>query len=333
MGKAYIAVAEEGDTIFSNPAGLGEIDAFQFTSMAGNVMEDVHYTMLGGVYPLGKKAAFGLGYIGANVSGIEIRNAAGTLQNYSNYGNNVFFFSFAKKLAENISLGFNLKYFSQAGSNGESQGTGINLDVGYLQKDLGWLSLGAVGQNILGSAKINYNNGITENMPSIIKIGAKMYLLGERFNAAFLSPVQLIAATDVDINLQTMRTATCHLGGELSPSPFITLRVGLDQDPIPGGVQSNFTGGVSLKFSGVGLHYAYHPYAETPENTSHYFSLSFNEGLWANEGEQDIFMGLLQNSEIGKNFNFFDSELVSNNMRRLQKLKYFAISQQSLHGK
>jgi hypothetical protein len=42
-------------------------------------------------------------------------------------------------------------------------------------------------------------------------------------------------------------------------------------------------------------------------------------------------MGLLQNGEIGKNFNFFDSKLVSNNMCHLQKLKYFAISQQSHH--
>ena len=29
MGKAYVAVAEDGDTIFTNPAGLGEIDTFK----------------------------------------------------------------------------------------------------------------------------------------------------------------------------------------------------------------------------------------------------------------------------------------------------------------
>ena len=65
MGKAYVAVAEDSDTIFTNPAGLGEIDNFQFTSMSGKIMEEVNYTLFGGVYPIGNKQAIGIGYVAA----------------------------------------------------------------------------------------------------------------------------------------------------------------------------------------------------------------------------------------------------------------------------
>ena len=60
MGKAYVAVAEDCDTIFTNPAGLGEIDAFQLSSMSGKIFDEVQYLQFGGVYPLGRKNAFGV---------------------------------------------------------------------------------------------------------------------------------------------------------------------------------------------------------------------------------------------------------------------------------
>jgi len=290
MGKAYVAVAEDGDTIFSNPAGLGEIDSFQLSSMSGKILEDVSYTMLGTVYPLGEKSALGVGYITANVSGIEIRNSAGALQNYSNFGNSVIFASLGRKLTEKLSIGLNLKYFSQNGSNAETQGNGMNLDVGFLQKDIGWLSLGAVAQNVLRSNKISYSNGQEEDLPLTIKIGSRMYLLGSEFDAARLSPIELTAVADIDLNMQALRSSTTHLGVELSPLPNFILRAGLDQDPIPSGIQSNFTSGLTLRLAGLGFHYAYHPYTQAVENTSHYFSISFDDSSWPSEGLPDIFL-------------------------------------------
>ena len=290
MGKAYVAVAEDGDSMFTNPAGLGEIDSFQFTSMSGQVLEDVNYSVLGTVFPLGEKSAIGIGYATANVSQIELRDTAGTLQNYSNYGNGVFFASYGKKLTEKLSMGFNLKYFSQRGSNAETNGTGINLDIGLLQKDIGWVSLGAVGQNVLRSSMITYDNGNQENLPSIIKVGTRMYLLGQKFDAARLSPIELFAVADIDLSMQTLRSSTSHIGFELSPFPILALRAGMDQAAVPGGIQNNYTSGVSLKLAGFGFHYAYHPYTEYADNVSHYFSISFNERNWPEEELPDIFL-------------------------------------------
>jgi len=292
MGKAYVAVAEDCETIFINPAGLGEIDSFKFTSMSGTILEDARYTMLGTVFPLGEKTAIGIGYVAAGVSGIQIRNSYGTLLSTSDFTNSVFVVSFGKKLAEKLSLGVNFKLYNQLGSGlDDGNGSGLNMDIGFLQQGLGWFSLGVVGQNILHSAKIKYKGGLEEGLPLTIKVGAKMHLLGEEFESAIISPLKVIAVTDIDLNLQTSKSSTTHLGVEISPNPSLTFRSGFDQDPVPGGIQSNFTYGVSLKIAGIGFHYAYHPYTDFAENNTHYFSLSFDERGWPYEGLPDVFIG------------------------------------------
>ncbi|MDD5382990.1 MAG: PorV/PorQ family protein [Candidatus Margulisbacteria bacterium] len=281
MGKTYTAVAEDAEVIFTNPAGLGEIDGFKFTSMSGTIMEDLRYSILGGVYPLGEKSAFGVGYAAAAVSGIEIRDLAGTLQKSSNYSNNVFIASYGRKLTDKFSFGLNFKYYSQDGSEiNDGDGAGTNLDIGVLQKGLGWLSLGLVGQNLLSSSKLHFKNGENEALPQTIKVGARMFLLGERFESASISPMELIAALDADLSLEGSKPITVHSGLEFTPSPQFTVRTGMDQVPKPGGIQSFFTGGISLRLAGIGFHYAYHPYTEAAESAGHFFTLTFDERGW-----------------------------------------------------
>jgi len=278
MGRAAVAIAEEGDTIFTNPAGLGEIDSFKFSSMAGNLLEDVNYTVLGAVYPLGKQSAVGFGYVGSFTSGIEIRNTSGVLSRKADFGSSVAFASCGTKLGEKTSLGINLKYYFSDGTeiNG-GDGSGWNMDIGILQRGLSWLSLGLVGKNLLSSGKISYQNGESENLPQAVKAGARLYLLGSGFNSAVFCPLELVAAVDGEFNSQYPKSVMLHSGLELSPSPFLTLRIGLDQD--------NYTSGLSLKFAGLGFHYAYHPSAQ-------YFSITFDERGWPPEEETpNIFLG------------------------------------------
>ncbi|NQT30276.1 MAG: PorV/PorQ family protein [Candidatus Saganbacteria bacterium] len=301
MGRAYVAVAEEGDTIFTNPAGLGEIDAFNFTSMAGVLLENVNYTVLGGVYPLGEKTAVGIGYAGAHIGGIEMRDISGNFEKNTSFVNNVYFASLGRKLSDKFSLGLNLKYFSQnAPDDNNGSGTGVNLDIGVLQKGWEWISFGVVAQNILVSSKIHYTSGQTEDLPFILKVGTRMYLLGEEFESARISAIKLVTSADAHINLRETQPTTAHLGLELSPNNFLTFRAGLDQDPKPGGVQNNLTYGLSLTLAGLGFHYAYHPYTEALNSSTNYFSISFNEGGWPPEGLPDIFLGEQNTPAIAK---------------------------------
>lgn len=293
MGRAYVAVAENTDTIFTNPAGLGEIDSFEFVSMSGSLFQDVNYTVLGSVYPLGAKSAFGLGYVNASLSGIEIRDNTGTLQQTTSFGNSVIIASYGRKLSEKLSLGLNFKYYSQDGNRvTNANGSGMNFDIGLLQKGLGWLSLGVVAQNVLSSGKIHYKNGTEDDLPLNIKVGTRMFLMGEKYETAFISPIELTAVIDADLDLQAAESTTLHFGLEFAPSPYLTLRTGIDQDPVPGGIVSNTTYGLSLKYAGLGFHYAYHPYGEIPANATSYFSISFDERGWPFEGLPETFLGL-----------------------------------------
>ncbi len=71
MGKAYVAVAEDADAIFMNPAGLAKIGPMKLTSMYANLIGDVRYVVAGGVHPLGI-GAIGLGFIGTNAGDIWV---------------------------------------------------------------------------------------------------------------------------------------------------------------------------------------------------------------------------------------------------------------------
>lgn len=300
MGRAFVAVAEDADTIFTNPAGLGEIDGFEFTSMSGAPLEDLKYTTLGGVYPLGDKSAFGLGYACAGVSAIEIRDSQGTLTGRTNFENNLYFASYGRKISEKLSLGLNLKYFSQnAHDQTDANGTGWNLDIGLLQKGLGWFSLGLVGQNILSSGKINYKNATATPLPLTIKLGTRMSLAGERFESAILAPYELFAVADADLSLSAGEPTTTHLGLEFSPNNYLTLRCGMDQDPLLPGIQTNFTGGISLRWAGIGFNYAYHPYTDIGENAAQYFSLTLSERDWPVDLFPDFLLGAAPQQLLG----------------------------------
>ena len=286
MGKAYVAVAEEGDTIFTNPAGLGEIDAFQFTSMSGSIMEDMHYSMFGGVYPLGEKQAVGVGFVSARTGGIELRDSGGVLLGISNFENSVLFASYGRKLTDKLSFGISLKRFIQDGSHlNDGDGNGVNLDVGILQRDIGWLSAGVVAQNILDFSAIHYRNGGRDKLPRVIKVGSRMYVLGQGFQAARFSPIELVLIFDADFYLEASKPTLTHIGAEYSPTHSFTLRAGIDQDQMS-------TLGLSIAFAGIGFHYAYHPFTVMRSET-HFFSLTFDERGWPYEGLPDIFLGSL----------------------------------------
>ena len=267
MSGAYVAVAENSDTIFSNPAGLGEVDTFQFTSMSGKLLEEINYLLLGTAYPLGNQSALGVGYVGSFISGIEIRNAQNIFSRFANFGSSVGILSLGKKFGEKTSLGISLKYYAiDASEINEGDGCGWNVDLGILQRDLGWVSLGLVGQNLWSSSYIQYQNGEREELPLTFKLGAKMYLLGSGYRAALFSPLEFNFIAEGEWSFKKIKNSILRYGAEFSPLPFFTLRAGIID-------QNLSTYGISLKLAGLSFHYAYQP-------SGTYFSLTFEESGW-----------------------------------------------------
>jgi hypothetical protein len=264
LGGANTATVFDADTVFANPAGLGEIDNIKLTSMAGTLMEDVNYTVLGGVYPLGQQGALGFGYSGAYVSGIELRDNIGNLTSRATFGDSVFLGSFGKKLNESWSIGIGLKYYISKGTEISSgDRNSANLDIGVLQHGLEWLSLGAVIQNPLAS-----------DLPRTFKAGAKMEPCDS-----------LDLAYDARFSFDAVRTPTQHFGLEFSPGDQLTVRAGSDA--------GSLTAGLSFRYAGLGFHYAYHAFNGFDGNYANFFSLSYDEKGWPPENPSDAYLAKL----------------------------------------
>lgn len=298
MGKAFVGVAEDADTIFMNPAGLGKINSWKLTTMYSNFMGDVKYSVLGGVVPM-ETGSLGFGYITSRVDNIWIMGSDATATTHwptpvslGEYSNSVGFISYGFPLekvvgfGKDIYVGANLKYFDQQGSGTDEAyyagGRGIDADLGILYSPKGWLSLGLTQQNIVPSSfggAVTYRSGVEESMPSITKAGAKIAVLGEEDAALIDSSLKLNIAGDIDLHSTENRPMGVHLGAEFMPNNMLSFRAGIDRDPYPATVDisqaTNITYGLGLKLSGIRFDYAYHPYSSISENATHFFSFSF----------------------------------------------------------
>jgi hypothetical protein len=289
MGKAYVAVAEDGDTIFINPAGLGRIDNPKLTSMYTELMGDVRYVVLGGVYPYLPIGALGAGVVSTNVSDIQLYDRLANYLGEADYGNNVVFLSYGLDLNEitpiqNVQVGTSLKYFYQGGTGDVSMesgnGQGMDMDLGVLYTPMPWLSLGYTQSNLLASKIYFPETGVAEAVPSVGKAGIKLGIMGKdglfKIGSIFGGGYQkLNLAVDFDLPSDDPISGAGHVGLEYYPLKWLALRVGVDQDPAPEGIVSNMTAGVGLRYDGIEFNYAYHPYDGIAENTTHFFSISY----------------------------------------------------------
>lgn len=289
MGKAYVACAEDGETLFFNPAGLGQVSGVKLTSMYTTLLSDVNYLMLGGVYPNPEgTSAFGIGFISSGVSDINLYDASGTLTGTGNWNDNVLILSYGSEFSEmggfeGLKVGAALKYYSSGGSGSTSieaaAGSGFDMDFGILFNPTSWSTVGLNLQNALpvsAGGVITRSTGIQESIASTTKVGLKVAWLGHRDKAIVDSDQELNIALDFDYpNLQTGVNTAMHAGVEYWPIQALALRAGLDQDPSPDGIVSNMTAGVGIKVGGVEFDYAYHPYSGLADDTTHFFSISY----------------------------------------------------------
>lgn len=281
MGKAYVGVAEDGDAVFINPAGLARSTNPKLSSMYTSLLGDVNYTVIGGVFPYGSKSAIGAGYIGSSVDNIPLTNTTGASLGSGRWGNNVMFLSYGTFLSElgfkldrDVLVGANVKYFSVGGSGTATiesgAGEGLNADLGLLYPVNNYIMLGANAQNILPSStgKITHASGSADTLARTLKIGAKVTLVGEGDSALSASDNRkLYGNIDYDMPVGGNQPSVLHLGAEFWPTPTLALRAGLDgQDP---------TAGIGVRISGLEFNYAYHPYSGINENTTQYFSIGY----------------------------------------------------------
>lgn len=171
MGSAFTAIADDGNAIFWNPAGLSLTSDFHLTVMAMDQLWFVKYFTMGSTIPLGRFGGlgFGGGYLYCqDIYRDEFGNEYGTFTNYD--------------LLAAIGYGVNLGGKFYGGMSGKflrSQlerysANGVAADIGTMFKPTNWLYLGTALKHV-GTPRrfisdweflpVNYRAGIGIKIP------------------------------------------------------------------------------------------------------------------------------------------------------------------------
>jgi hypothetical protein len=260
MGEAYVAVADDSDAAFWNPAGLTAVDKISVTGMHLVWYDNTYYEYFAGVMPVDSMTDLGvcLNYLwmpGFNSTG----NAAGvylmpaTQQSYDM----AITFSYAKDLGNlytkdftigNISLGGNATYIARSIIGVQMPGT-FDIDLGLMANITEELKFGLVFQNIGTAAGEDQSPfDIRTGISYKYKQGNDFYVL---VDGDLLKPVDV---TNVNFN-----EVLFNLGMEMNIANIFLVRGGyMFGDP-----DYTFTVGGGFDIGGyANLDYAYMPNKE-----------------------------------------------------------------------
>lgn len=276
MGGAYSGVWDGAGLIFNNPAAMARQDSLKMSSMATSLLGDVNYVVAGANAPIKLgllDGNIGLGYVGSGVDQIISPSATGL--SYFDYHHNVLMLAYAANIylpayEYDLDAGIRLKYIDKGFGGSQSHaGSGLELDLGLLLPVREETFLGIVLQNALPASaggRINWPDDDYEGVPMTARIG---------FATRFFRDDALLAY-DYEMRWDHSLPERHHLGLEWALNPLLRLRAGLDQSLDAGTVSGDPTFGVGLRLRDLIFDYAYHPYFSSPDNATHYFSLSYS---------------------------------------------------------
>ena len=246
MGGAFVAVADDANALYYNPAGLALIEDHDVTSMYSALFGAGNY--------------FGAGYaqknIGAAVFGL-LSTATGT----DEYGNPTEEFGYREGTLAGgyahafgpFALGGAVKLYAQDAS--ANRGFGATGDIGALitLPYLDGIRFGAVARNLIGAVK--FQSGHTDNFD-------QSYVLG-----LSVRPLKgFMVAADYDITHSIGR-----VGVEYQIIDAFAARAGATMDADK---QWGFTAGAGFALAGFRVDYAYQFHTELPD--SHWVSLGYS---------------------------------------------------------
>jgi hypothetical protein len=274
LGNSFVAVADDGDAVFYNPAGVAQMEGRQvaYTNVSllfqGIEGDDLGQHVASYVMPLGTKLGMGLGY---ERIGSDLMSENGA------------FLSLGYRATSALSLGVNAKYlFWSVGDIPADATTGaedplsnssagaIGVDVGVLWKTPFWgVQLGAMAKNV--------------NKPNV----AKTDVPGDSDAGALPMDVSVGASYRIGgVSLVTVEWAGRDVGGDELDSRLVVggetellqglqLRAGgskLFQEDASGDVNA----GLGYSFNSVHFDYGYHiPLDLTETDGAHRFSFAY----------------------------------------------------------
>lgn len=231
MGGAFVALADDANAAYWNPAGIKQSQQHHATFMHGFLgdIEGLNFDFLAYTQPAGT-GSLGLYWLTVGAT-LEQGEDAST----SRFATSVFALAYALPIkADKLYGGLTLKRFTMESIVGN--GAGMGFDGGLLFLPTPALSVGFVARNIAADIK-------DEKIPSTLRLGFAGHLLGNRIRPA------IDLESKSGINGRDGMNLKFHGGVEIAPHPNGAIRGGYDAD--------GPTFGVSFNIRGAGIDYAF----------------------------------------------------------------------------
>ncbi|MDD5491151.1 MAG: PorV/PorQ family protein [bacterium] len=236
MGSAFIAVADDNSGSYWNPAGIPFIKQNQVGLVYSKMSLDRSYNYASVILPSWKLGISAIMSGVDDIDGYDIHDyATGSFKE----SNTVLLLSYAPKLADDISLGLNLKLLQSKIK--DTSGTGYGLDLGTMFILTEKLRAALVLQDLYTS--INWKGDYSEKAATVAKVGTS-YDIFESGSRSYNVKLSVDAE-----KYATRKRVRYNFGTEFSLPYNLSLRAGM---------ADNFlTAGFGLKMGFLGLDYCY----------------------------------------------------------------------------
>lgn len=256
LGNAVIALSDDANASYGNPAILPFLERKQFSSSFQFLSLDrSHSTVLYGL-PLPPNAGMAVSWVHAGVSDIIGRNDANEPTYNYRFSQNSMNVSFGLSPVEGFSFGLTARVINETVSSSSSNG--FSVDVGMCFSPVENLNLGLVYKNATGKVTwdtsqesyVDYQSQQTDEFPSVFQAGLS-YILAEKylFTAAY--------------NYSEQIEPSWHLGTEMKVGKILFLRAGLNDGtpalgagtfyPVFRGIDSRLDYALLLASAGEGM--------------------------------------------------------------------------------
>ena len=265
MGGASIAVIDNINTVFCNPAGLALIKGKEISATHAQWLTDISYETAGFGYCAGRAGSFGISAIYLHMGDMQGRSLNGTeTEEFSAY-DAAAALSYGNRVSKNVSMGTNIKFIRQMIEDEAAFGTAFDFGCIYKLND---------EKTAIGGSLLNLGTGMKfikeeYSLPLMLNLGASY-----KINS-------VIAALDIKYRIFE-RYASMGFGAEYMPADFLSLRgsylikaiknsdMSIEGDKLGG--LSGLGAGLGFKFGKYQFDYSFIPFASL--GSSHILSFT-----------------------------------------------------------
>jgi len=251
MGQAFVAVSDEADSIYWNPANLALVEVMNANTVHSSLNDfDMNTDMLSMAWPINlRESGFGLSVFRSSVGSIEIvpQAARPEVTGYFDSQEIGLMAGYGLKVREGLYLGATAKFMQSKIYSYKVNGVGLDLGLLYDVDD-------------------NWRFGLNLQNAVPVDLGADTIPFNAKFGFAYTSDNrQWTIAADMDTNV--LDDSLYHVGAEFWVVPQLGLRIGSND--------GNVTAGVGLRGFTSGWNFDY-SYEDSEIGDNHKVSLLFD---------------------------------------------------------